>query len=115
MALITRFVGPVGRFAAAPLAGAPAVYRGLGGGRWPLRDGTGAGRITDVVTLDGQPVERRVRAFCQRSGTLLAETRSGPDGSYTLTGLAPGWLVTVIADDHTGVYNSVCAARVSAV
>lgn len=111
----THYLGPLGHYAPAPLAGAPDIYRQLAVmGRFSVRAGTGAGTISDVVTIDGQPVVRRVRAFSQTSGALLAETWSAADGTYTLRGLSPGWPVTVIADDHTGVYNSVVAAWVTA-
>jgi len=76
--------------------------------------GFGAGVIADVVTIDGAPVARRVRVYDQRSGALLAETWSDDQGRYVLSGLARNVPLTVIADDHTWVYNSVCASGVTA-
>lgn len=104
-----QYVGPIGRYAAAPVPAGPMLARGAGPLRW--RAGLGGGVITDVVTVNGQPVGRRVQAYLQSSGELVAQTWSDPlTGVYTFTGLATGTFFRLVADDHTGVRNSAAGA-----
>ena len=104
-----RYAGPVGRYAAAPVVGVSTAVRGAGPRRW--RVGLGGGVIADSVTVNGQPVGRRVSAYLQRSGELVAETWSDPlTGAYTLSGMAILVPFRVVSDDHTGVRNSAVAA-----
>lgn len=62
---------------------------------------------TDQVNL---PVYRKVRLMRESDGMVVREMWSDPlTGAYDFTGLNRNYTFTVIAYDHTGLYNGVIA------
>lgn len=97
-----------------PLAGR-GLPRGVAPGMLLVRDAEdgGFGRIRATVKQIGNPnapVWRRVRLFDRRTARCLRETWSDPvTGVYEFTYVALNREYTVVAYDHTGVYNAVIA------
>lgn len=97
-----------------PIAGS-GLPRSIGSSSLLIRDveDGGAGRIAATVKQVGTPnapVWRRVRLFDRVSARCLRETWSNPvTGAYEFANIALGREYTVVAYDHTGLYNAVIA------
>lgn len=64
------------------------------------------GDVKQVGTPDA-PVWRRVRLFSRRDGRLVREQWSDPvTGAYSFDWINPGHEYTLVAYDHTGVYQA---------
>lgn len=76
-----------------------------------LSDLGGNGRIHGDVKKVGSPdspVWRRVRLFARRDGRLVREQWSDPvTGAYSFEYVNPSLEYTLVAYDHTGVYQAV--------
>ncbi len=95
-----------------PLSGAPSAS--LAVGMLSSRDRSdlgGNGRIHGDVKKVGSPdapVWRRVRLFARRDGRLVREQWSDPvTGAYSFEYINPSLEYTLVAYDHTGVYQAV--------
>lgn len=95
-----------------PIAGAPTntVMPGMHSSR-DLSCLGGNGRIHGDVKKVGSPdapVWRRVRLFTRREGILVREQWSDAvTGAYSFEYINPSLEYTIVAYDHTGVYQAV--------
>lgn len=95
-----------------PIPGATQIAPALS--RYSTRDLSeigGAGRIHGDVKKVGSPdspVWRRVRLFTRRDGRLVREQWSDPvTGTYSFEHINRALEYTLVAYDHTGVYQAV--------
>jgi hypothetical protein len=73
------------------------------------RDFWGQGRIEGTVTIEGAPSARKVRLFDLRTGLLIAQTWSRPDGAYRFDYLDASRDYFVLSHDHIRQFNAVIA------
>ena len=78
----------------------------------------GRGRIEGTVKEKGTPdvpVARQVWLIAEVTGTVIRETWSEPNGSYTFDYIDHRYKYTVVAFDHTGNYRAVVADNLAPV
>lgn len=79
-----------------------------------MQDG-GTGTVSGTVKVGNLPVSRKVSLLDLSTLRLVRQTWSAADGSYSFALVATGRDFLLLADDYTGTYNDVAAARVRAV
>ena len=73
----------------------------------------GSASISGTVKIGSTPVMRKVLVMTENTKKIIGSAWSDPDtGEWEVAGLPPGGVCLVIAEDHTGTYNDVVAARV---
>lgn len=65
----------------------------------------GGGRITGTVTVDGTPASLLVRLYHNKTGALLREVRSAPNGGYEFVGLSLTDKFMTVARDEGGQFD----------
>lgn len=96
------------------LSGAATVTGLRFHGYLDLQDG-GTGTVSGTVKVGSMPVSRKVSLLDLTSLRLVRQTWSAADGTYSFAMVAKDRDYLLLADDYTGTYNDVAAARVRAV